>query len=64
MVFKGVGGVDKKVWDVYNSDQTSNEFVTAALDVTNQHHDHYKNRVVMNWQNFNPSQVKIFNRFC
>ncbi|KAL9952123.1 hypothetical protein ACROYT_G039332 [Oculina patagonica] len=59
MVFKVVSGVDKKVWDLYNSDQASAELVTAALDVTNQHHDHYKNRVVMNWQTFNPSQAKV-----
>ena len=58
MVFKIVSGVDRLVWDVYNSDQTSAEFVTAALDVTNQHQDHYKNRVVMNWQTFNSFQVK------
>ncbi|KAL9952121.1 hypothetical protein ACROYT_G039330 [Oculina patagonica] len=59
MVFKVVSGVDKKVWDLYNSDQASAEFEKAALDVTNQHHDHYKNRVVMNWQNFNPTQAKV-----
>ena len=59
MVFKVVSGVDRKVWDLYNSDQTAAEFVTAALDVTNQYREHYKNRVVMNWQNFNPSEVKI-----
>ncbi|KAJ7321483.1 hypothetical protein OS493_034837 [Desmophyllum pertusum] len=59
LVFKVVSGVDKKVWDVYNSAQASAEFVTAALDITNQHHDHYKNRVVMNWDNFNPSQAKV-----
>ena len=49
MVFKIVSGVNKKVWDLYNSDLTSAEFVTAALDVTKQHPDHYKNRVIMNW---------------
>ena len=58
MVFKVVSGVDKRVWQTYNSGDTSAEFVTAALDVTNQHHDHYKNRVVLNWGNFNPSQVR------
>ena len=59
MVFKIVSGVNRFVWDVYNSNQASAEFVTAALDVTNQHQDHDKNRVVMNWQTFNPSQVEI-----
>ena len=52
MVFKIVSGVKKKVWDLYNSD-----FITAALDVTKQHPDHYKNRVIMNWSSFNASQV-------
>ena len=60
MVFKAVSGVDRRVWDLYNSGQTSAEFVTAALDITNRHHDHYKNRVVMNWQSFSPSQVNTF----
>ena len=60
MVFKVVGGVDRRVWDLYNSAQTSGEFQTAALDITNQHRDHYKNRVVLNWQSFSPSQVNTF----
>ena len=60
MIFKAVSGVDKRVWDLYNSAQSSAEFVTAALDITNQHHDHYKNRVVMNWQSFSPSKVNNF----
>ena len=57
MVFKIVSGVNKKVWDLYNSDLTSAEFITVALDVTKQHPDHYKNRVIMNWSSFNASQV-------
>ena len=57
MIFKVVSGVDRIVWDLYNSAQASNEFVTAALDITNQYHNHYKSRVVMNWQTFSPSQV-------
>ena len=57
MVFKIVSGVNKKVWDLYNSDLTSAEFVTAALDFTKQYPDHYKNRVMMNWSSFNASQV-------
>ena len=58
MVFKIASGVNKMVWDVYRSTTTSAEFVTAALDVTNQHQDHYKNRVVLNWDNFNATQVR------
>ena len=57
LVFKAVSGVDKKIWDTYNSAQTSSESVDAALDVTNQFKDHYKNRAVLHWSSFNPSQV-------
>ena len=57
MVFKAVSGVDKKIWDTYNSAQTSSESVDAALDITNQFKDHYKNRAVLYWSSFNPSQV-------
>jgi len=60
MIFKVVSGVDRNVWDLYDSSQTSAENVTAALDITNQHQDHYKNRIVMNWQTFSPSQVDKF----
>ena len=60
MIFKVVSGVDRRVWDLYDSPQTSAENVMAALDITNQHHDHYKNRIVMNWQTFSPSQVNRF----
>ncbi|XP_068748630.1 uncharacterized protein [Montipora capricornis] len=59
MVFKIASGVNKVVWDVYRSTTTSAEFVTAALDVTNQHQDHYKNRVVLNWDNFNATQARV-----
>ena len=48
MIFKVVSGVDRSVWDLYDSSQTTAERVTAALDITKRHHDHYKNRVVMN----------------
>jgi len=59
MLFKVVSGVDRKVWELYSSANTSAEFTTAALDVTNQHSDHYKNRVVMNWENFNPTEARV-----
>ena len=59
MVFKIASGVSNKlVWDVYRSSETAIENVTAALDVTNQYQDHYKNRVVLNWNTFNPTQVR------
>ena len=59
MVFKIASGVSNKlVWDVYNSSVTANENVTAALNVTNQYQDHYKNRVILNWETFNATQVR------
>lgn len=60
MVFKAVSGVEERVWDLYNSPSTSNEFQTAALDVTDQLRGHYKNGIVLNWQSFAPSQVNTF----
>ena len=59
MVFKIASGVSNKlVWDVYRSSETANEDVAAALDVTNQYQDHYKNRVILNWETFNAAQVR------
>lgn len=57
MVFKAVGGVDKDVYDVYKSDQTSSENKEEALNVRSDHKDHYKNRIVLNWKTFHPSEV-------
>ena len=57
MVFKAVGGVDKNVYEVYKSDQTSSEDKVKALDVTNKYRDHYKNRIVLAWQAFDASEV-------
>ena len=58
-MFKIASGVSNKlVWDVYNSCETANENVTAALNVTNQYQDHYKNRVILNWKTFNATQVR------
>ena len=59
MVFKIASGVSNKlVWDVYRSSETANENVTAALNVTNQYQDHYKNRVILNWETFNATHVR------
>ena len=57
MVFKAVSGVDKSVYDTYNSAHTYYEKVLAALDVTNKHLSHYKNRIVLNWKEIGPSEV-------
>ena len=57
MVFKAVGGVEKNVYEVYKSDQTSSEDKVEALDVTNKYRDHYKNRIVLFWEIFDASEV-------
>jgi len=57
MVFKAVSGVDKSVYNTYNSGQTYSERVMAALDVTNKYHSHYKNRILLNWKKVGPSEV-------
>lgn len=57
MVFKAVSGIHKKVYPIFNSPHTSSEKVMAALDVTDKHKDHYKNRIVLNWADFHASEV-------
>ena len=57
MVFKAVTGADQKAFDIYNSADTFNEIVIDALDVTNKHPNDYKNRIVLNWGDFSPSEV-------
>ena len=57
MVFKAVGGVEKNVYEVYKSNQTSSEDMVEALNVSNQYRDHYKNRIVLAWQAFDASEV-------
>ena len=57
MVFKAVGGVEKNVYEVYKSNQTSSEDEVEALNVTNKYRDHYNNRIVLNWEMFDTSEV-------
>lgn len=57
MVFKAVSGVNKRVYPTYISRQTSSEKNMAALDVTNKHKDHYKNKIVLKWGDFGASEV-------
>ena len=65
MAFKAVSGVNKNVYSTYTSDQTSSEKVFAALEVTNRHFNHYKNRIVLKWQDIGPTEVLyIIFYFC
>ncbi|XP_015771066.1 PREDICTED: uncharacterized protein LOC107349434 [Acropora digitifera] len=59
MAFKAVGGVEKNVYEVYKSDQTSSEDKVEALNVTNKYRDHYKNRIVLAWQAFDASEARV-----
>lgn len=56
MVFKAVTRKGK-VYELYTSDNTSSEDVKFALDVTKKYPHHYKNRIVLNWEDFKPSEV-------
>ena len=65
MAFKAVSGVNKNVYSTYTSDQTYSEKVFAALEVTNRHFNHYKNRIVLKWQDIGPTEVlHILFYFC
>ena len=57
MAFKAVSGVNTNVYSTYTSDQTYSEKVFAALEVTNRHFNHYKNRIVLKWQDIGPTEV-------
>ena len=56
MVFKAVTRKGN-VYELYTSDKTSSEDVELALDVTKKHPHHYKNRIVLNWEDFELSEV-------
>ena len=57
MVFKAVSGVDSSAYNTFIDSQTYSEEATAALDTTNKHLNHYKNRIVLNWKDFDASEV-------
>ena len=58
MVFKFVGGniPSPTSYQLWTSSKTVSENVIAALDTTSTQL-HYKNRIVQNWQSFNPREV-------
>ena len=60
MVFKVVKGVTSpKVGEFWNSNSSTEqtESISVALDTTSSYHGLYKNRIVNNWQSFNPQEV-------
>ena len=59
MIFKVVQGVSPFTVDqLWFSSDTLAENVDAALDTTSTYQEHYKNRIVQNWQTFNPREVR------
>ena len=64
MVFKVVNGVaPPPVGPLWNSSQTLAENVTTALMTTTANYrGHYKNRIVNNWEAFDPQ--KVLSRNC
>lgn len=58
MIFKVVGGAAPpsidQLW--YSSDALA-EDIDAALDTSSTYQGHYKNRIVQDWQIFNPREV-------
>ena len=57
MVFKAVSGGKGVAYENYKSGETYAENEMAALDVTNQYPNDYKNRIVLNWGQFGASEV-------
>ena len=60
MIFKVVGGAAPDTLDqIWSSPDTHAENVDLALDTLRHytHGAHYKNRLVQNWQTFNPQEV-------
>ena len=61
MVFKVVGGVSPPdVGWLWLSPLTHSENNSDVLSTSSTYPSHYKNRMVMNWEEFNPKQVKKY----
>ena len=59
MVFKAVTGANQKALDIYKSGCTFNEDQLKAIDVTNRFPNDYRNRIVLNWEDFGATEVNI-----
>ena len=60
-MFKAVSGVDNNAasaLDVYQNNTPTEEFQTVALNVTNQHKNHYMNRLATHSAWSSPSKVR------
>lgn len=57
MVFKAVTRDSQIAYEAYKSPETYAENEMAALNVTNQYPNCYKNRIVLNWGQFGASEA-------
>ena len=63
MIFKVVGGASPPdVGQLWASSHTHSENIHEALDTTTTYNGHYKNRIVINWQTFQPQQVRNYGK--
>ncbi|XP_028411150.1 uncharacterized protein LOC114533756 [Dendronephthya gigantea] len=59
LIFKGVAGVSGVIHKIWESQSTFNEESFEALNKENNFKSHYKNRIVKEWNTFNPAQARI-----
>lgn len=59
MVFKILNNAQDDAYTVYTSGGTYAETEIAALDVTNFYSGVYKNEIVINWNDFGPTEVSL-----
>ena len=57
MVFKTIAGELEVISSIWNDDQPYNENLLETLNKDNEFRGHYKNKIVQNWEVFNPLQV-------
>ena len=57
MVFKVVSGVSADIYQLWSSADSLNENKTEALNTNSLLKEHYKNRLVQNWQTASPKKV-------
>lgn len=56
-MFKTIAGESGVISNIWNDDHPYNENSLEALNKDNEFRDHYKNKIVQNWEVFNPLQV-------
>ena len=62
MVLKVVSGLSPlDVGGIWSSPSLYHENLNETFDLTSVYPTHYKNRIVLNWKNFNPKEVRKVN---